>query len=263
MREQTCLDKIIKKFARLLGIEMFTLVQQLGIVVEIMRTFGQSIIQLGDGFEDDLQEPKNKRCQVAFVTGVVAELERIIILLQIFFYRVRQPIGNERVKLLREKEATDKPGKTAIAIIERVDIAKQIVCSSRAYEEVNRIVFNEIQNGLHCCLNSAFRQKALMDLLLCSICDRDRVLAENLTVGGIVRIFLDNFPQHKVIIDVSYILTGVEFDGGVLHQHGVLHDEAVKTPVTLFLLDLFQDLGDLTPGTIDTFNVIGEDDLIY
>lgn len=139
-------------------------------------------------------------------------------------------------KLLREKEATDKPGKTAIALIERVDIAKQIVCSSRAYEEVNRIVFNEIQNGLHCCLNSAFRQKALMDLLLCSICDRDRVLAENLTVGCIVRIFLDNFPQHKVIIDVSYILTGVEFDGGVLHQHGVLHDEAVKTPVALFSL---------------------------
>ena len=34
-----------------------------------------------------------------------------------------------------------------------------------------------------------------------------------------MRIFLDDLPQHKVIVDVTHILTGIQLEGCAVHEH--------------------------------------------
>lgn len=69
-----------------------------------MCTLRQCRIQLHDGFLHNFQEPKNKRCDISVIARIIAEFKRIIILRKVFFYGVRKPVCNERVKFLRQQK---------------------------------------------------------------------------------------------------------------------------------------------------------------
>ena len=70
----------------------------------------------------------------------VADLKRIVVVAEIFLYRVRQAIARHRLKLLGHHTAADKSVEPAVSVVKRVDIAEQIVKHCRAQQELLALV---------------------------------------------------------------------------------------------------------------------------
>ena len=88
--------KIQVKCTAIFGQQFF---QDKAIPFKVINTLFKSIVQLLVGYVYYFKEHLNKGSQLAFVKRAVANIKRFVVFVQMFFYRIGNPITDEMIKL--------------------------------------------------------------------------------------------------------------------------------------------------------------------